>query len=205
VQKAREIAAQGTVLLKNESSLLPLSPSGTPTVAVIGEAAKAAPITGGGGSSHVPAGSVVSIVDGVAQRLGSAGRVDYIHGWNATVFRDSGVDPPGRMLDGDPNTRWTTGTPMADGQWITVDMGGVRSIDQIRMDSGPSPGDYARGYRVYLSTDGSTWGNPVASGTGTGQLITASFPTPVGALHQGRADRERPELVVDPRIHRLSR
>jgi beta-glucosidase-like glycosyl hydrolase len=178
VQTAREIAAEGTVLLKNQGSLLPLNPSATPTVAVIGEAAKAAPVTGGGGSSHVPAdsASVVSIVDGIAQRLGSVGRVDYVNGWNATAFADGG-GAPARMFDGDLNTRWSSGTPMAAGQWVTVDLGAAHSIDQISLDAGSSAGDYARGYEVYLSTDGSTWGSPVATGTGTGPLITAAFTT----------------------------
>jgi beta-glucosidase-like glycosyl hydrolase len=179
VQTARDIAAEGTVLMKNQGSLLPLNPSATPSIAVIGEAAQAAPITGGGGSSHVPVGSasVVSIVDGITQRLGRAGQVNYVNGWNASAFADDGGDNPARMLDGDLSTRWSSGTPMAPGQWVTVDMSAVQSIDQITMDAGPSTGDYARGYEVYLSTDGSTWGSPVATGTGTGPLITASFST----------------------------
>lgn len=194
VQTARDIAAEGTVLMKNQGSLLPLNPSATPSIAVIGEAAKAAPITGGGGSSHVPvdSASVVSIVDGITQRLGSAGQVNYVNGWNASAFADDGGDKPSRMLDGDLSTRWSSGTPMAPGQWVTVDMSAVQSIDQITMDAGPSTGDYARGYQVYLSTDGSTWGSPVATGTGTGPLITASFG-------------ECPQLVVDRRIQRLQR
>ncbi|MDT4916083.1 MAG: beta-glucosidase, partial [Pseudonocardiales bacterium] len=179
VQTAQDIAAAGTVLMKNDGSLLPLDPNNTPSVAVIGEAAKAAPITGGGGSSHVPAdtGSVVSIVDGITKRLGSAGRVDYINGWNASAFA-SGGGAPASMLDNDPNTRWSSGTPMApdQNQYVTVDMGGPQKIDQITMDSGASTGDYARGYQVYLSTDGTTWGGPVAIGTGTASPSVVDFP-----------------------------
>jgi beta-glucosidase-like glycosyl hydrolase len=177
VQAARDIAAEGTVLMKNKGSLLPLNPSGTPSVAVIGEAAKAAPITGGGGSSHVPAdpASVVTVADGISARLGSAGRVDYVNGWSATASADDGGDVAARMLDGDPGTRWSSGTPMADGQFVTVDMGTPQSIDEITMDSGPSTNDYARGYQVFLSIDGSSWGAPVATGVGTGPLITVSF------------------------------
>ncbi|MCW2945061.1 MAG: Beta-glucosidase [Actinoallomurus sp.] len=178
VRTARDIAAEGTVLMKNKGSLLPLNASATPSVAVIGEAAKAAPITGGGGSSHVPAdpASVVTVADGIASRLGSAGRVDYVNGWTATAFANASAgDVPARMLDGDPATRWSSGTPMADGQSVTVDMGSAHSIDQITMDSGASANDYARGYQVFLSSDGSTWGTAVATGTGTGALITARF------------------------------
>ncbi len=65
---------------------------------------------------------------------------------------------------------------MANGQTITIDMGAAHSIDQITMDSAGSTNDYARGYQINLSTDGTTWGTPVATGTGTGALITAGFP-----------------------------
>lgn len=62
---------------KNADQLRPLDPRRTPSIAVLGEPAGAAPITGGGGSSHVPAdpASVVSVVDGITQRLGAAGHV----------------------------------------------------------------------------------------------------------------------------------
>ena len=175
IQTAQDIAAEGTVLLKNKGDLLPLNSSTTASIAVIGEAAKQAPITGGGGSSHVPvaASSVVTIADGIAARLGNAGLVDYIGGWAAITSSGSGGP---RMFDGDPTTRWTSEAPLANGQSVIVDMVAAHSIDQITMDSGSSTGDYARGYEVYLSTDGSSWGSAVTTGTGTGALITATFP-----------------------------
>ncbi|SEG90737.1 beta-glucosidase [Actinacidiphila yanglinensis] len=178
VATARDIAAEGTVLMRNEGGILPLDASATPSIAVIGAAAKDAPITGGGGSSHVPAdpAAVVTDADGIAKRLGSAGRVDYIGSWAANASSSaSSSDQPRNMVDGDPGTRWSTGTPMADGQWITVDMGGSHPIDRITLDAGNGT-DYARGYQILLSADGSHWGDPVATGTGTGQVITATFP-----------------------------
>ncbi|MFC0527150.1 discoidin domain-containing protein [Phytohabitans kaempferiae] len=74
------------------------------------------------------------------------------------------TDVPARMLDGDAGTRWTTGTPMVAGQSITVDMRAVRSVGGFSLLSTGS--DHARGYRVYLSTDGVSWGTPVAVGVG---------------------------------------
>ncbi|HEY2674281.1 MAG TPA: discoidin domain-containing protein, partial [Rugosimonospora sp.] len=62
------------------------------------------------------------------------------------------------------------------GQTITIDMGTSHTIDQITMDSAASTGDYAHGYQVSLSTDGTTWGSPVATGTGTAALLTVPFP-----------------------------
>lgn len=179
---AQDIAAQGTVLMKNDGGLLPLDPNSSQSIVVIGEAAKTVPITGGGGSSHVPVSSnaVSTIADSIAARVGTHGRVNYVGSWNITPFAtaDAG-DAASNMLDGQASTRWTSGTPQAPGQSIIVDMGAVQTVDQISMDSTTSIGDYAHGYAVYLSTDGATWSSPVATGTGNAQLITASFTTSV--------------------------
>ncbi|WP_405775696.1 glycoside hydrolase family 3 C-terminal domain-containing protein [Streptomyces sp. NBC_00859] len=177
VATARDTAAKGTVLMKNKGGLLPLDTASTPSVAVIGEAAKAAPITGGGGSSHVPAdsSSVVTIADGIAKRAGGTTRVDHVGSWiGAASSSAGGSDQPGNMFDDDAASRWSSGAPMTDGQWVTADMGSSHQVDRITMDAGNST-DYARGYRIYLSTDGTTWGAPVAEGTGTGQAVTATF------------------------------
>ena len=97
-------------------------------------------------------------------------------GWVASASVSSTTDVPSRMLDGSTATRWSTGTPMVDGQTVTVDMGVVSSIDQIVMDSAGSTNDYAHGYQVNLSSDGVSWGSPVAVGVGTGALVTVTFP-----------------------------
>ncbi|HWU59561.1 MAG TPA: glycoside hydrolase family 3 C-terminal domain-containing protein, partial [Microbacteriaceae bacterium] len=179
VQTAQDIAAAGTVLMKNQGSILPLSAADTPTVAVLGTAA-AAPITGGGGSSHVPVSSsdVVTPLKGLTDRLGAAGTVSYITGgWQVTPFASASAGDVGsNMVDGDASTRWSSGVPQSAGQAFTVDLGEAHDIDQITMDSGSSTGDYARGYTVSLSSDGTTWGDPVASGTGAGAVEQVSFP-----------------------------
>ncbi|WP_051367885.1 beta-glucosidase [Hamadaea tsunoensis] len=103
-------------------------------------------------------------------------------GWTATANPSSATDVPARMLDGNTATRWSSGTPMANGQTVTVDMGAVRNVDQITMDSAGSTADYARGYSVSLSTDGTNWGSPVATGTGASALLTVGF-TPANARY----------------------
>ncbi|MGY0021422.1 glycoside hydrolase family 3 protein [Streptomyces sp. YJ-C3] len=76
VRAARDIAAQGTVLMKNDQdhgkALLPLDDDRTGSIAVIGEAADKTPVTGGGGSSHVTPDpdSVVSVADGILPLTG---------------------------------------------------------------------------------------------------------------------------------------
>jgi lysophospholipase L1-like esterase len=98
-------------------------------------------------------------------------------GWSVTASSDDATDVPANMLDGNENTRWSTGTAQTPGQYFIVDMGSATSINSITMDSGPSTGDYARGYAVFLSTDGTDWGSAVASGAGSSSLVSATFAT----------------------------
>jgi beta-glucosidase len=92
-QLAREISEQGTVLLKNAPTVLPLTGTGK-TIALIGQPAgpDGAPLVyGGGGSSHIPeAGfypNVVSPLQGIQQRaLADGDKVVYADG---TVIADA--------------------------------------------------------------------------------------------------------------------
>jgi O-glycosyl hydrolase len=69
-------------------------------------------------------------------------------------------------LDGSMQTAWTPGNAQAEGQWFQVDLGSPRSFNAIGLDAGVSAGDYPREYEVKVSSDGSTWSNPVAVGAG---------------------------------------
>ena len=54
--------------------------------------------------------------------------------------------------------------------------GQAEVFGQIAMDSGASGGDYARGWDISVSDDGTAWSGPIASGAGSGRVVTASFP-----------------------------
>ncbi len=95
-------------------------------------------------------------------------------GWTATSNPSSG-DVPANLLDGSMATRWSTGAAMAPGQYINIDMKAAKTFNKLTMDSTGSDSDYARGYEVYVSADGANWGSSVATGTGTGPVVTASF------------------------------
>jgi beta-glucosidase len=82
-QLAREAAAQGIVLLKNETSILPLDVSRVHTIAVFGSAADVQPIVAGGGSGHVTPPYVVSPLQGITDRAGGAVTVRYFTALNA--------------------------------------------------------------------------------------------------------------------------
>jgi len=95
-------------------------------------------------------------------------------GWVASASSANGS--PANAIDGDISTRWSTGADQANGQWFQVDMGSVQTFNRIVMDAGSSTGDYPRGYRVNVSTDGSNWGSAVATGTGSA-VTTVTFAT----------------------------
>ncbi len=81
--KARAIAEQGIVLLKNSGGVVPLSTSKLKTLAVIGPLAAKA-VTGGGGSSHVVPLYTVDPIDGIRNRAGSGVNVTFADGSDIT-------------------------------------------------------------------------------------------------------------------------
>jgi len=99
-------------------------------------------------------------------------------GWVASASPDA--EGASRAIDGDTSTRFSTGTGMANGQWFEVDMGACHTIDRVVMDSGFSTGDYARGYQIYVSNDGASWGSARASGTPSGSPVDVSFSAASG-------------------------
>ncbi len=98
-------------------------------------------------------------------------------GWVPTASGSGGGDVPANAIDGSSSTRWSTGAFQTPGQWFQLDMQSPQTFNQITMDSASSTNDYARGYQVLVSSDGMTWSTPIATGTGTGALVTVSFPT----------------------------
>jgi beta-glucosidase len=75
---SRKAAEQGTILLKNDRGILPLSLHAS--IAVIGAAGSKEPKIEGGGSSEVAAPYVVSPLDGIRRRVGEATGVSYADG-----------------------------------------------------------------------------------------------------------------------------
>ncbi len=76
---AREVAAAGFVLLRNEADLLPLDPSKLASIAVIGAGADQAWIMGGGSASLTPHYSVTPL-EGLQEALGGATSVRFARG-----------------------------------------------------------------------------------------------------------------------------
>jgi beta-glucosidase len=76
---ARDVAAEGIVLLKNDRNVLPLDAGKLRSIAVVGPNAAYAR-TGGGGSSHVDPMRTISVLDAVKSRLGDRVRIAYAPG-----------------------------------------------------------------------------------------------------------------------------
>ena len=49
----------------------------------------------------------------------------------------------------------------------------MQGIDRLEIDSGGSGENYARGYELYISDDGKTWGGPIKTGQGSAVTIIA--------------------------------
>ena len=94
--------------------------------------------------------------------------------WKLTASHGSGTSAA--AVDGDAGSRYTTGTPQIPGMWFQIELPQETVISGIELDSAKSPSDYPRGYEVALSSDGTTWGKPVASGKGGGGASIAFEP-----------------------------
>jgi beta-glucosidase len=82
---AREVAAEGTVLLQNNGGLLPLNTSSIHSIAVIGSVASVSPISTGAGSAAVNLPYNITPLAGITSRAGSGITVTYSQGDGASV------------------------------------------------------------------------------------------------------------------------
>ncbi len=85
-------------------------------------------------------------------------------GWTATASAGAGGLAPQNALGAEPGARWATGIPQTPGQFFTVDMGKPCDFTTLSLTSPAS--EYPRGFAVYASQDGRTWGKPLAKGEG---------------------------------------
>jgi len=126
-------------------------------------------VNGAGGQA---AGGSTFTVNGLGTALSRTG-------WVATASDVSPwpTDVLPNMLDGDPDTRYSSGDAQYNGEYVQVDMGQTQTFNKVVLDSGSSTGDYARSADVYVSANGSAW-TKVGSIVSDGQQIQlASFST----------------------------
>ncbi|MGH3165325.1 MAG: discoidin domain-containing protein, partial [Trebonia sp.] len=97
-------------------------------------------------------------------------------GWTASSNTNSSSgDAPRNAISGDTGARFSSDADQSAGMDFEVNMGSAQAFNEIEMDSGGYAGDYARGFNVEVSANGSTF-TTVYSGTGTSSPETVTFP-----------------------------
>jgi hypothetical protein len=94
-------------------------------------------------------------------------------GWAAST--NTTGDPAANAIDGNLTTRFSTGAAQAPGQDLVINMGSAQTFSELDMEVPNSAGDYARGFQVEVSADGTNW-TPVATCTGASGSEVVSFP-----------------------------
>jgi len=96
-------------------------------------------------------------------------------GWAASSNTNSSSgDAPQNAVGGTSGPRFSSDAYQAPGMWWQVNMGSQQTFNQVELNSGGYGGDYARGYDVEVSNDGTKF-TPVYFGTGTASPETATF------------------------------
>src|SRR6202034_42760 len=86
-------------------------------------------------------------------------------GWTASSNTSSSAgDAPANAIDGNTSTRFSSDADQASGMYFQVNLGSAQAFNQIEMNAGGSTGDYARGYNVEVSSNGTSF-TSVATGT----------------------------------------
>ncbi|MGJ8695418.1 MAG: DUF7133 domain-containing protein [Verrucomicrobiaceae bacterium] len=93
--------------------------------------------------------------------------------WKLTA--SNGAKDLNGCIDGDPKSRYTTGSSMRPGMWVQVEFPKLSRISTVTLDTRPSAGDYPRKYEVQVSTDGKKWSKPLAKGKGENPLTEIYF------------------------------
>ena len=97
-------------------------------------------------------------------------------GWVAETNTTPGsADAAANALDGNLKTRFSTDKVQAPGLYFEANLGGPQAFDELEMDVANSVNDYARGYNVEVSNNGSAW-TTIATCTGTRTPEIVSFP-----------------------------
>jgi len=95
--------------------------------------------------------------------------------WKLTASH--GADKLNGCVDGNPKSRYDTGTSQVPGMWIQVELQKASKVNRILLDSKGSTRDYPRGYEVQSSMDGKKWSIPLAKGSGKHPITDIIFPT----------------------------
>jgi hypothetical protein len=103
------------------------------------------------------------------------------NGWIATASNRNELAQ--NAIDGNVSTRWDTGAPQAIGQWFCVDTRQPVTFNTVILDTSLSPNDAPAAYELYVSGDGTNWGNPIVTGTQPSSIAIIQLPEKVTARY----------------------
>lgn len=118
---------------------------------------------GGGGGTTLPVTTKGDLVTVGSATVGSD--LNLAHG-TATASRSYGSTPPSRAIDGNDATEWWTGGGSALGDWIQVDLGAAYAVGIFRIKQHDTASARTDGYTIQSSSDGVTWADAYAYGSG---------------------------------------
>ena len=98
----------------------------------------------------------------------------------AKLSASANPDKVGNAADGKPDTRWDTGGAQSGGEWFMIELPVEQTITKLTLDTRGSGGDYPRGYEIYISRDGQSWGQPIVKGEGKGAVTEIPLPPTFG-------------------------
>lgn len=82
-----------------------------------------------------------------------------------------------KAVDGNTTSRWASGAPMKGGEWFTIELPSEENIAGIVLDTQSNNQDYARTYKIEVSSNGAQWNNAI-EGNG-GSLSEIIFKAPL--------------------------
>ena len=110
----------------------------------------------------------------------------------AKLTASANADKAANATDGKPDTRWDTGAAQQGGEWFMIELPVEQTLTKLTLDTRGSGGDYPRGYEVYISRDGKSWGPPVVKGEGKGAVteiaLKPTFGRFVKIVQTGKSD-----------------
>ncbi|HEY0715866.1 MAG TPA: discoidin domain-containing protein, partial [Polyangia bacterium] len=95
--------------------------------------------------------------------------------WTVSASHTNSTNVAANVKDATLGTSWRSGLNQASGHYLIVNLGSAQTFSGIELESTANTSDYPRAFDVFVSTDGSSWGSAIASGTGSSSLTSLSF------------------------------
>jgi hypothetical protein len=106
-------------------------------------------------------------------------------------------------IDDDPDSAYATGAAQTPDMWFQIELPKETTLSALALSSGRAYDDFPRAFEVRVSRDGRSWGDPVATGHGTGPAIEVDF-APAKTRHVKinltKAVKGKPWSVSDLRV-----